>query len=155
MLADPFMRGELPAIAAPSRAPDETGLASTYGRARDSHRQAFMASAEHVRVDPTMHVCAHRSRRFGTVLVIQSERTGRVTACKVTDRGPYGCVTHDTGERINSAVVRDRPCTHRGILDLGPGVRAELGPGDGGLHPVRVWAVFVPPRAVHVRRPSS
>lgn len=155
--ADPFMR-DLPAFAyaVPERAPDEVGTATTYGRARDSHRQAFMAAAEHVRLDDTMHVCAHRSpMRFGTVLLLQHVGTGRTTMCRVMDRGPFGCRDPETGERFNGAREPARACIHGGFLDMAPAVRAALAPGDGGRQLIRAWVLSRPARPTYVRRPTS
>jgi len=174
-LNDPFMRN-LPELtyATPRRAPDEVGKASTYGRRtvdpetgkpKDSASQAYMASAEHVRIDDTMHVCASRHHRFGTLLLLQHVGTGRTTLCRVTDRGPYGCEwldpETDKTVRLNLAILRRdldpraTACVPRGIIDMAPAVRAALAPGDGGLQGIRAWVLDRPQRAVHVRRPSS
>jgi hypothetical protein len=140
-------------LAAPERAPDEIGRASTYGRPhKDSAHQALLACAPSTQIDPTMFVCAHRSHRCGTVLLVESVNTGRVTACRVMDRGPYGALV---GDHWQKKIRPSDPGTWRGVLDMAPAVRAALGPGDGGLLAVRIWIAYVPPRPIRVRPPSS
>ncbi len=173
-LVDPFLRG-LPAVAweAPDRSPDEVGRASTYARPAKtcepgdikckprkagSKKQSLMACAETTRVAPDMAVCAHRTHRCGTLLLLQHEGTGRTAMCRVMDRGPYGAHDAETGEWFNKAREPDREGTYAGVLDMGPAVRAVLAPGDGGKPRVRIWVLDVPRRPikrVRVKRPTS
>lgn len=155
-LADPFLSGLPPTTPpVPGRAADEVGRASTYGRADDSHGQAHLACAPEHRIDADDHVCAHRSLRCGTLLLLEHE--GRTTVCRVMDRGPFG--KHDAAGRwFNGARERERAGTWVGILDLAPAVRAELAPGNGGKLLVNAWIVAVPPRPLKVLprpRPTS
>lgn len=175
---DPFLR-KLPDItyAAPDRRPYGVGKASTYGRKKDDikHRkkygkqskQTLMACAPTYRVDDSMHVCAHRKLPCGTVLLLEHDVTKQTTMCKVTDRGPYGCIDPKTGKWANYAKLkkidpeRAKACAlkFRGELDVSPAVRAELAPGDGGLQDVRFWVIKKPfkktRRSARARKPTS
>jgi len=163
-VADPLMRG-LPdlAWAKPARAPDEVGGASRYGGPGDSRwgGQGLACAPDH-KVEAGMHVCAHRTHRCGTVLLVQSVRTGRTTLCRVMDRGPYGACTRPMVRRrcprgAWRVEIRLQPgSVRRGFLDLAFTTYAAL--GLRGISPVRAWVLEVPRRPIRVRparRPTS
>jgi hypothetical protein len=157
-LNDPYLT-DLPAIgyAAPDRHPDEVGVGSRYGGPKDSRwgGQA-MACAPDKHVDATVHTCAHRTHRCGTLLLLESVKTKKRTLCRVMDRGPYGALDADGVWHVE---IKLKPGSRRrGILDLTPTVFAAL--GMRGMSPVRSWVISVPAkplriRAARKRRPSS
>lgn len=150
---DPFL--ELaPRVSVPDRAPDLVGKAARYGMVGDSKHGGRnpLACAPGHRPTPTMRVCAHRSMRCGTRLVLQSVKTGRVTICAVMDRGPFGRLDAN-GVWFNGAKHPEREGTWRGILDTTPAIYREL--GVRGITELRVWVMSRPARAVKVRRPTS
>ncbi len=88
----------------------ETGIASIYG---NENGQTRRADGKHFY--PAEIVCAHRSRRFGSVVRVTVLATGRSIMCPIRDRGPF---------------VRGR------IVDLSTGAARAL--GVHGLAKVRL-----------------
>lgn len=88
----------------------EEGIASVYGNEHGQHRRA-----DGKRFIPSEIVCAHKTRKLGSVVRVTVIATGRSIACPIRDRGPY---------------VRGR------IIDLSFGAARAL--GVRGLARVRV-----------------
>lgn len=80
---------------------------------------------------------AHRTLPCGTRLLLRNASTGRWTAARVVDRGPYGAVLSN-GRWVVKLREGD-PGEWRGVLDLLPGVADRL--GAHGLHRVQAWVV--------------
>ena len=134
----------------PDRAP-EAGIASRYGEPGDKYGAQALACAPGKHVDSTMHVCAHRTRRCGTILFVRSVKTRQTTLCRVMDRGPF-CALDKNG--VWHVEVRLKEGSRRrGFLDLTPAAYRDL--GLRGLDPVEAWAVYVPAKPLRVRRPAS
>ena len=124
------------------------GLASRYGDPGD--RYAGRTLTCHRFMEPRSfraaiaQGCAHRWLPCGTRLLVGNTRTGRIGACTVVDRGPYGAMHR--GRWVIKRRARD-PGTWRGVLDLLPPVASRL--GLNGLEPVLVQPVR--PRAARVQ----
>jgi rare lipoprotein A len=62
--------------------------------------------------NPDSQTCAHRTLKFGTIVVIEDLDTGRTTRCRINDRGPF------VGGRIldmSKRVARDLGVLNRGL----------------------------------------
>lgn len=88
----------------------ETGIASVYGNENGQVRRA-----DGKRYIPSQVLCAHKTRKLGSVVTVTVLKTGRSIRCRVLDRGPF---------------VRGR------IIDLSFGAARAL--GVKGLARVRV-----------------
>ena len=78
-------------VAAPALA--ETCVASRYG-----YSGGRTASGE--RMNPSAMTAAHRSRRFGSHVMVTSHSTGRSVTVRINDRGPFvkgRCIDLSTG----------------------------------------------------------
>ena len=64
----------------------ETCVASHYGKG-DGYGGRRTASGE--RMNPGAMTAAHRSRPFGSVVVVTNLRTGRSVRVRINDRGPF------------------------------------------------------------------
>ena len=71
-------------LLAMSSANAEEGVASVYGNENGQHRRA-----DGKRYNPAEVLCAHRTRRFGSVVRVTVLATGRSIRCPIRDRGPY------------------------------------------------------------------
>jgi len=78
-----------PLVAPTTRAPDEVGLASWYGRAFAGKKTA---SGE--RFDPSLYTAAHKKLPFGTWVEVRRADTGRAVRVRINDRGPNGRAAH-------------------------------------------------------------
>lgn len=67
---------------ATDRKPDECGLASVYSSTSEE-----TASGEDTR--PEDFTAAHKTLPFGTLLNVNNQDNGRITAVRITDRGPF------------------------------------------------------------------
>lgn len=92
----------------------QTGIASWYGPRFHGRRTA---SGE--RFDQNAMTAAHRTLRFGTIVVV-TRKSGRSVEVRINDRGPF---------------IRGR------IIDLSRTAAAELGIKNAGLAPVQVQPV--------------
>jgi len=70
--------------------------------------------------DPQARTCAHRTLKFGTIVVLEDLDTGRTTRCRINDRGPF------VGGRV---------------LDMSKRVARDLGVLERGLARVRIRIV--------------
>lgn len=156
VFADPMLREPPGIVEAPTRAPFQVGKATRFGGSTDKKwgHQA-LACAPDYHTDETMFVCAHRTLSCGTVILIESVRTGRTSLCRVMDRGPFGAKGDDGVWFPKVGRHRDREGAFRGILDMTPAVVHALGL-TGGLAQVRIWRVWVPkkPMRIRVKRPD-
>ena len=109
------VRAPAPPVAVGS---EETGNASWYGEPYHGRRTA---SGEVY--DMAQMTAAHRTLPFGTRVLVESLRDGRVAEVRVTDRGPF---------------VDDR------ILDLSAAAARVLGAIGPGVIPVRLRVVALP-----------
>jgi rare lipoprotein A len=62
----------------------EEGIASVYGNEHGQYRRA-----DGKRFIPSQIVCAHRSRKLGSIVRVTNLKTGRSIVCPIRDRGPY------------------------------------------------------------------
>lgn len=62
----------------------EEGIASTYGNEHGQWRRA-----DGQRFIPSQIVCAHKSRKLGSIVRVTMISTGRSISCPIRDRGPY------------------------------------------------------------------
>ena len=69
------------ALASPCLA--ETCVASWYGR------ESGPRTANGERFDPSGISCAHKTRPFGSIVIVTHLGTGRAVSCRVNDRGPF------------------------------------------------------------------
>ena len=88
----------------------ESGIASIYGN-RDGYEWKRTASG--AVMNPGLLTAAHRTLRFGTVVLVTNTRNGRSVRVRITDRGPF---------------IRGR------IIDVTPAAARAL--GFDGLAPV-------------------
>jgi len=177
VFSDPFLR-DIPEYAIPTATSPKAvlGIASTYGRPKDSNGGgSLLACAPDYRVQsmPEMNVCASRTYTCGTILAVEHVKTKKRTLCRVLDRGPYGACTHPDFKKGKKCpkgywVVKIKasdPGVWRGDADLTPSVAAAI--GLSGLQWVKTWVVYAPikkmvvkskakkkKRPVRVRRPN-
>lgn len=102
----------------------ERGFATSFGSATDLLAGGAMACSGRY-MKPGERVCAHRTLPCGTVVMVQSLRTKKVTTCTVMDRGPYGAELPN-GE-IVLKVRPEEEGTWRGVIDLSPTAAAAIG----------------------------
>jgi len=146
LINDPFLYNP-PAVRAPDTAPVVT-RASRYGGPKDGRwGGAALAAAPDHHIEAGMHVCAHRTLKFGTILVVQSVRTRRTTLCRVMDRGPYGAIDANGVWHVE---IRLQPGSRRrGDLDLA--FTAYNAIGLKGIAPVRFWEAYAPEKPMRIR----
>lgn len=116
-------RSLLPAIGNAQFA-TERGFATSFGSATDLLAGGAMACNGRY-MKPGEQVCAHRTLPCGTVVMVQSTRTKKVTTCVVLDRGPYGADLPN-GE-IVLKVRPEEEGTWRGVIDLSPTAATAIG----------------------------
>ena len=141
--------------------PDESGIASRFGRVGDKHIGGNLKCRPDERVSLTEHQCAHRRYRCGTILVVENQRNGNKSWCEVVDSGPYGAnvftadgtpVLADSGKKAWYVKKRrnhrppedlcpDGGCVGRwrGILDMSPAVSKDL--GHNGFEKIRTYKI--------------
>lgn len=150
--ADPFLRN-VPVHMVPTKTSQKArqGLATTYGTVKDTKwGGGHMACAPDYRIRdvPTMHVCAHRTYRCGTILAVENVRTRQRTLCRVLDRGPYGAKLEDGTWAVK--IKASDPGVWRGVADLTPATSAAI--GHNGFEQVKIWPVYIPKETLIVPR---
>lgn len=126
----PFFHGNL--------VPSRQGIGSVFGFPGDRWAGGNLACAPDRPVADGERVCAHRTYRCGTVLIIENVRTKKRSWCHVMDHGPYGAIAVVDGEKkwVLKA-SKDDPGHWRGIVDLSPAVSADI--DHNGFEKVKIW----------------
>lgn len=164
------------AVAAPGMAepnlpsPHYKGVATRFGDLNDKWVGGNLKCARTRRVQPSDHICAHRTlssyRKCGTVLVLENPRTKKRSWCIVMDSGPFAAKIYTEGGsgKYTKPVYRrgrhawyikirrsDNPpqkiCPNRkcvgkwqAYLDISPAVAIDL--GHNGMERVNAWRAF-------------
>ncbi len=148
-------------------APHYRGVASRFGDLNDRWVGGNLKCAPKRRVQPSDHICAHRTlgtyRKCGTVLVLENPRTKKRSWCIVMDSGPFSARIFTKGKsgkytkpvRIRGRYAwyikirsRDKPprkkCPNgdcvgrwRGYLDISPAAAIDL--GHNGMERINAW----------------
>ena len=100
------------------REPDERGIASWYGPGFEGK---LTANGE--RFDSSQMTAAHKTLRFGTVVDVLDEDTGKAVRVRINDRGPF---------------------KEGRIIDLSKRAAEVLGSKEKGLANVSMFVVSVP-----------
>lgn len=150
------------------------GTASRFGDAGDRWIGGTLMCRPDEYVNSEENMCAHRHYPCGTILIVKNVRTGKMTWCEVTDRGPYGAnvfagrgrtadiVSLSSGKlawyvkkRLNhrppASLCPSGGCVGRwrSIVDLSPSVSKAI--GHNGLERVSVWNLSYLKRSIDRR----
>jgi len=114
----------------------EEGLSSWYGGGSGDGGLHGRITATGEVFDPSQRTCASRFIPLNTVVLVEEQKTGTRTWCRVNDRGPYGAMLD--GEWIIKT-RRSQEGKWRGVMDLSKGTAASFGfDFRRGLNAIRI-----------------
>ncbi len=151
LFADPFLH-DPPKLTWANLKNAPVVKASRYGDPRDGRHGGRnpVACAPDYRIEEGMHVIAHRTLPCGTIIAVESVRTGRQTIGVVMDRGPFGAYSHADGKWFAKVGKKKHiPGDYRGEFDLAYSMFYEL--GLKGISPVRYKIIYRPKKPVKIR----
>ena len=114
----------------------QEGLASRFHPVERLNNGKLACTRERWR-DPSLLLVASRTLPCGTLVLVESVRTGKSSLAQVMDFGPFGSICPDGSWQIKRpGDPNTLDCKYRGVLDVSPGVSDAI--GLDGLGHVRI-----------------